>query len=251
MPDIKLHKDHMVNVKSAELFITLITFGIVYILSVTLVGYFHAWVTEKMGDDTAAEFGFLTLNPLQHIDIMGIICLLLFRIGWGARIPIDATKISGRTTVRRWLKLYTAYWSDALAHVALATVAMTSLVLIFGRMVLQLSADMMLNGELSYMRFAQLYPDLSSLTISIALILIACIYLNVFLAVFSFVFYGLELLMMFLTENSPEYAQYSSAFTFLIYFLLVLLLVTPQLRILLVLTIYGMGLFLASLFGTV
>ena len=87
--------------------------------------------------------------------------------------------------------------------------------------------------------------------ISIALILIASIYLNVFLAVFSFVFYGLELLMMFLTENHPEYAQYSGAFTFLIYFLLVLLLVTPQLRILLVLTIYSLGLGIASLFGAV
>lgn len=241
----------MINVQSAELFITLITFALVYILSVTFVGYFHAWVTDKMGDDTAAESGFLTLNPLQHVDFVGIICLLLFRIGWGARIPIDPTKIQGRSTVGRWLKLYTAYWSDAVAHVALATIAMTGLVLIFGGNVLQLSADMMLNGELSHMRFAQVYPGVSSMIISVALILIACIYLNVFLAVFSFVFYGLELLIMFLTENSPEYAQYSSAFTFLVYFLLVLLLVTPQLRILLVLTIYSMGLFIASLFGAV
>lgn len=239
----------MINVQSAEFFITLITFALVYIISVTLVGYFHAWVTEKMGDDTAAESGFLTLNPMQHMDIMGVICLVLFKIGWGARIPIDPSKIQSRSTVGRWAKLYTAYWSDALAHIALATIAMTGLILIFGPMVLQLSADMMLNGELSHMRFALKFPHVSSLIISIALILIACIYLNVFLAVFSFVFYGLELLMKFLTENSPEYAQYSGAFTFLIYFLLVLLLVTPQLRILLVLTIYSMGLFIASLFG--
>lgn len=241
----------MVNVKSAEFLITFITFALVYIVSVTFVGYFHAWVTEKMGDDTAVESGFLTLNPLQHIDTIGMLCLLLFRIGWGARIPIDPAKIEARSTVVRWLKLYTAYWSDAVAHIALATIAMTGLVVIFGHMVLQISADMMLNGELSHIRFAQVYPDVSSWVISVALILIACIYLNVFLAVFSFVFYGLELLMMFLTENSPEYAQYSGWFTFLIYFLLVLLLVTPQLRILLVLAIYTMGLFIASLFGAV
>lgn len=239
----------MVHVKSAEFLITFITFALVYIMSVTVVGYFHAWVTDKMGDDTAVESGFLTLNPFQHIDMVGIVCLFLFRIGWGARIPIDASKIIGRTTARRWLKLYTAYWSDAVAHIALATVAMTGLVLIFGRMVLPISADMMLSGELSHMRFAQLFPDLSSMIISIALLLIACIYLNVFLAIFSFVFYGLELLIMFLTENSPEYAQYSGAFTFLIYFLLVLLLITPLLRGLLVLAIYSMGHCIASLFG--
>lgn len=241
----------MINVQSAEFFITLITFGLVYIVSVTFVGYFHAWVTEKMGDDTAAESGFLTLNPFQHIDFIGVLCLVLFRIGWGARIPIDATRIQGRSTVQRWVKLYTAYWSDAVAHVGMATAAMTGLVLLFGASVLQLSADMMLSGELSYLRFAKIFPDVSSLTISVALILIACVYLNVFLAVFSFVFYGLELLLMYLTENSPEYGRYVGAFTFLLYFLLVLLLVTPQLRILLVLTIYTVGLFLASLFGSV
>jgi hypothetical protein len=204
-----------------------------------------------MGDDTAAESGFLTLNPMQHIDIIGMVCLVLFKIGWGARIPIDPSRIHARSKLGRWAKLYTAYWSDAVAHIALATIAMTGLILIFGPIVLQLSADMMLNGELSHMRFAQVYPGVSSMIISIALILIACIYLNVFLAVFSFVFYGLELLMKFLTENSPEYAHYSGAFTFLIYFLLVLLLVTPQLRVLLVLTIYGMGLCIASLFGAI
>lgn len=238
----------MINVQSAEFFITLITFALVYTVSVALVGYFHAWVTDKMGDDTAAELGYMTLNPAQHVDFMGVLCLFLFRIGWGARIPIDSTKIQARSILGRWVKLYTAYWSDALAHVALATIAMTGLVIIFGHNVLQLSADMMLSGELSHMRFSLQYPDVSSMVISIALVLIACIYLNVFLAVFSFVFYGLELLMMYLTENSPEYAQYSGAFTFLIYFLLVLLLVTPQLRILLVFTMYKVGLFIASLF---
>lgn len=240
----------MINVQSAELFITLITFTIVYILSVTLVGYFHAWVTNRMGDDTAVEMGFLTLNPMQHIDIVGIVCLFLFRIGWGSRIPIDASKIDSNSKVGRWVKLYTAYWSDAIAHVLLATGAMTTLLLLFGKEVMPLSIRMMLSGELSHLEFAQAYPDVSSLIISIAPILIACIYLNVFLAVFSFVFYGLELMMMFLTENSPEYAQYSNAFTVLIYILLVLLLVTPELRVSLILTIYTLGYLFASLFVT-
>jgi hypothetical protein len=61
----------MVNIKSAEFLVGIITFFIVYLVSITLANFFQAWLARLMGDDTAEQFGFLTLNPLVHIDPIG------------------------------------------------------------------------------------------------------------------------------------------------------------------------------------
>ncbi len=52
----------------------------------------HAWAAHKMGDDTAAYKGRLTLNPLSHIDWFGAICLVLTGFGWAKPVPINPLK---------------------------------------------------------------------------------------------------------------------------------------------------------------
>lgn len=54
--------------------------------------YAHAWAAHKMGDDTAAYSGRLTMNPLAHIDIIGALCLLLTGFGWAKPVPINPLK---------------------------------------------------------------------------------------------------------------------------------------------------------------
>ena len=49
----------------------------------------HGWVSYKLGDPTAKNAGRLTLNPLKHIDPMGALCMLVFRVGWAKPVPID------------------------------------------------------------------------------------------------------------------------------------------------------------------
>lgn len=57
----------------------------------------HGWVAKKYGDNTAFAEGRLTLNPLQHIDIVGTvilpgILLLLktgFIFGWAKPVPVN------------------------------------------------------------------------------------------------------------------------------------------------------------------
>lgn len=49
----------------------------------------HGWVSYKLGDPTAKNAGRLTLNPFKHLDIMGALCLLVFRVGWAKPVPID------------------------------------------------------------------------------------------------------------------------------------------------------------------
>ena len=50
-----------------------------FIVLFTVRGFFQAWSARLVGDDTPEENGFLTLNPLAHIDIVGsLLFSLLF-----------------------------------------------------------------------------------------------------------------------------------------------------------------------------
>ncbi len=49
----------------------------------------HAWVTDKLGDPTPRYLKRLTLNPLNHIDPVGLLTLIFFRVGWGKPVPIN------------------------------------------------------------------------------------------------------------------------------------------------------------------
>src|SRR3972149_9450529 len=60
-----------------------------FLFAITVHEFSHALAAYLLGDDTARNAGRLTLNPLAHIDVLGIIFLLLFRIGWARPVPMD------------------------------------------------------------------------------------------------------------------------------------------------------------------
>ena len=43
-----------------------------------------------LGDPTAKNAGRLTLNPLRHVDLVGLAMIVIFRFGWAKPVPIDA-----------------------------------------------------------------------------------------------------------------------------------------------------------------
>jgi Zn-dependent protease len=55
----------------------------------------HAWTAYRLGDDTAALRGRLTLNPLAHLDPLGTIGLVLFGYGWGKPVPVNPYRLRG------------------------------------------------------------------------------------------------------------------------------------------------------------
>ena len=72
--------------QNAEMLIGKIVLLISYFVTIPVVGYCRAWVAEKMGDDTPAQFGFLTLNPMAHISLLWIAlmtCIPSFDFGFG------------------------------------------------------------------------------------------------------------------------------------------------------------------------
>lgn len=50
----------------------------------------HGFVSYLMGDKTAKESGRLSLNPLNHIDVLGLLCMVLFGFGWAKPVPVNA-----------------------------------------------------------------------------------------------------------------------------------------------------------------
>jgi len=49
----------------------------------------HGFVAYKLGDNTAKNQGRLTFNPIAHIDIIGMIMILLFGFGFAKPVPVS------------------------------------------------------------------------------------------------------------------------------------------------------------------
>lgn len=49
----------------------------------------HAFVAYKCGDTAIKYRGRLSLNPIEHIDPLGAVCLLLVGFGWAKPVPVD------------------------------------------------------------------------------------------------------------------------------------------------------------------
>ena len=55
----------------------------------------HASMALKLGDDTAARMGHLSLNPMVQMGPMSIVMLLLIGIAWGA-VPVNPGRLRTR-----------------------------------------------------------------------------------------------------------------------------------------------------------
>lgn len=64
------------------------------VLSLSVHEWAHAYSAYRLGDDTAALQGRLTLNPLAHIDPIGTFLLPLLGIpfGWARPVPVNPAR---------------------------------------------------------------------------------------------------------------------------------------------------------------
>ena len=72
----------------------------VFIFSMTCHEVAHGYVAYKFGDDTAKREGRITLNPLKHLDLTGIILPILlllsgsgFIVGWAKPVPVNFSRL--------------------------------------------------------------------------------------------------------------------------------------------------------------
>ncbi len=49
----------------------------------------HGFVAWQLGDNTAKQAGRLTFNPIAHLDIMGVLCMVIAGVGWAKPVPVN------------------------------------------------------------------------------------------------------------------------------------------------------------------
>ncbi len=69
--------------------ISLLILLIIVLIAITVHEFSHALAAEFLGDPTPRLAGRLSLNPIKHIDPLGLLMLLIVRIGWAKPVPIN------------------------------------------------------------------------------------------------------------------------------------------------------------------
>ena len=59
------------------------------LVCITLHELSHGFVAYLLGDDTAKRAGRLTLNPIKHLDLMGLIMMVVAHVGWAKPVPVN------------------------------------------------------------------------------------------------------------------------------------------------------------------
>jgi len=65
-----------------------------FVAALTVHEFAHAWMGNRLGDDTARRMGRVTLDPMAHLDPFGALFFLLawfsgFGIGWAKPVPFN------------------------------------------------------------------------------------------------------------------------------------------------------------------
>ncbi len=61
----------------------------IFILSLSIHEFCHALMARVLGDRTAERMNRLTVNPVAHIDPMGLLAVALLGFGWAKPVPFN------------------------------------------------------------------------------------------------------------------------------------------------------------------
>ena len=83
----------------------IIIFAPPLLFALTIHEYAHGYVAYRYGDPTAFNQGRLTLNPLKHIDPIGVLCFIILKIGWAKPVPVNAAYFKNPRQDLLWVSL--------------------------------------------------------------------------------------------------------------------------------------------------
>lgn len=69
---------------------------IAIVFSIVMHEVSHGYVAKLNGDLTAKSAGRLTLNPVVHFDLMGIVMMMLVGFGWAKPVPVNPLNFKNR-----------------------------------------------------------------------------------------------------------------------------------------------------------
>lgn len=96
---------------------TLVSWIVALAVALTVHEFAHAKRADLAGDPTPRAHGRVSLNPLDHYDLVGTTMILLFGMGWGKPVPVNPALFRRP----RWDSVMVALWG-ALANIITAAV---------------------------------------------------------------------------------------------------------------------------------
>ncbi|KKQ32235.1 MAG: Zn-dependent protease [candidate division TM6 bacterium GW2011_GWF2_37_49] len=190
-----------------------------FLLALTFHEFSHALVAYLLGDDTAKKMGRLTLNPLAHVDFIGLLFLILIRFGWAKPVPFDHRNF-------KHPKLYSVITalSGPFANFLLALVCLYAV---------------------KYIPMANLEPAIIKTFVQI---FATTAYVNIMLGVFNLLplpmLDGSHILTVMLMDRYPKFILWLYRYSF---FILLILILLPPVQAFLIRTILAVEILLQSL----
>jgi len=99
------------------------------LVGLTFHEFSHAYVADQLGDHRPRALGRVSLNPINHIDPMGAIMIVLVGFGWAKPVPVNPVALRPG---RRAMSLVAAAGPTANVVVALAAAVVYRLLDAFG-----------------------------------------------------------------------------------------------------------------------
>lgn len=91
------------EIQISDKLILMLYFLPIFLISLSIHEFAHAFAANKFGDDTAKSQGRLTLNPIKHIDLIGSIVMPILAftsgfmlIGWAKPVPVNSSKFKNK-----------------------------------------------------------------------------------------------------------------------------------------------------------
>ena len=79
-----------------ESLLTVLAFIVALFIALVLHEIAHGLVSLWNGDNTAKAYGRLSLNPLKHFDLMGLLLMLFVGFGWARPVPVNPNNFRNR-----------------------------------------------------------------------------------------------------------------------------------------------------------
>jgi hypothetical protein len=219
----------MLNLQSAESLMTTILFLCAYALTATVTEVGQAWVAHRLGDDSAAEDGWLNLNPLAHVDIIGVLFVLFLNFPWVRMVPVSPFHTNASKT-----RLCMIYFSQAVISVVFALIILALLLFWLGPTCLSLTVSMVAQEHIPLKTFLGEYPEKSTLAVIAILFMISLVIYGIFIATISLIANGFRFFYMHYWQVHRAREQYPDYVIWIAGFIAIMFLAEPVRRTLLI-----------------
>ena len=150
------------DLSGVDFLINAIAYVLVVILSLTIHEYAHALAAYKCGDSTAKVQGRVTLNPLKHIDPIGLICTAIFGFGWASPVPVNPSNFRNIRKGIAWTSVAGVLSNLILAFLGFGLFKLTLLITINNYFILFIQQMFyfmfLINISLAVFNFLPIYP---------------------------------------------------------------------------------------------